>query len=482
MSKKQNGKKTGLKKPVKPTRAIATIIFGIILPIATVAGIVILINNGAFSGLVSNDEPATAVETQTTNFSFSPTEESDTNENDDGSVEDTEIANDIVSIPDIPASFCVAEDPEIEYGEVIAILDSQTLFVDTGEEVIPVRYLGIETPKLEELGGQKAFETNSSLTGQNVLLVADGPDQNEAGEYLRYVFTNEYFINFQMVEWGLADASLEASALDCGGFFLAAETTAKEQEIGMWEYVDVRLDPEDWRNWPIIPLYSKNAIEIYMKAVEAGRDSSHYSIMGDCQAPTWRMFGHFEYQSFSLPDDFKYLQPTLDQYKGQWIRDAVTVNSGFTVASLFSTAWANQDLCGATETPIDCELRINNSPVSLIMLGTNWGSGRNEEFDTNLRKAVAYLIDHNVLPIIVTKGEATDPDFPLNQIMAEVAYDFDIPLWNFWAGIQDLDNQGLETELLNNIYHLSIDSYPVKRWTGLQTLQALSEAVNGPVN
>ena len=91
------------------------------------------------------------------------------------------------------------------------------------------------------------------------------------------------------------------------------------------------------------------------------------------------------------------------------------------------------------------------------------------------------MIDHNVLPIIVTKGEATDPDFPLNQIMAEVAYDYDIPLWNFWAGIQDLDNHGLETELLNNIYHLSIDSYPIKRWTGLQTLQALNDAVYGPI-
>ncbi|MBT3241233.1 MAG: hypothetical protein HON98_10775 [Chloroflexi bacterium] len=480
MTAEKNGKNSGLKKP-KTSKIIATVLFGVILPIATIAGIILLINNGAFSGLVSDDASNNIEETQVTSFSFSPTEESDADASGTKAEEDEDFEKNILSIPDIPAAYCVSPDPIIEQGEVIAVLDSQTLFVDTGEEVISVRYLGIETPTIDELGGQKAFETNSSLTGQNVILVGDGPDQNDAGEYLRYVFTNEFFINFQMAEWGLANASHEAADLDCGGFFLAAETTAKEQEIGMWEYVDVRMDPEDWRNWPIVPLFSKNAIEIYERAVEAGRDPNHYSIMGDCQAPTWRMFGHFEYQSFSLPDDYAYLQPTLDRYSGQWTRDAVTVNSGFTVASLFATAWSNRELCGAAETPIDCEIRINNSPVSLIMLGTNWGSGRNEEFDTNLRNAVTYMIDHNVLPIIVTKGEATDPDFPLNQIMAEVAYDYDIPLWNFWAGIQDLDNHGLETELLNNIYHLSIDSYPIKRWTGLQTLQALNDAVYGPI-
>lgn len=477
------GKNTGLKRSRKVPRFISILVFAIILPLASVVGVGAFLNKDISDSLNLNQASVLQEESIASEFSFAATEDegSETSGEADRQATGNEglVGKSSILIPNIPSSFCVPTDTKREEGKVIAVLDSQTLYVELDGEVVPVRYLGITPPLIGEKGGASAFDANLSLEGQDVILVSDGQEKNDDGELLRYVFSGEYFINFQLSEWGLASVSSEPDNFACEGFFLAAENTAKEQKIGLWAYVDVRMDPEEWESWPVIPLISDNAIAIYQAAIEAGRDPARFSIMGDCQSPEYLMFGHFEYQSFSMPHEYEYLQPTLDNYAGQWVRNSVTVHTGNTVASLFSPLWTDPERCDASENPIDCELRINNASVSLIMLGTNWGRGRDGEFDTSLRAAIAYLIDQNVLPILVTKADATNPDYPLNQIIVQVAYDYDIPLWNYWAALQGLEYGGMDPDDEMGI-HTTIEAYPVKRWTGLQTLHAVREAVVEP--
>ena len=46
---------------------------------------------------------------------------------------------------------------------------------------------------------------------------------------------------------------------------------------------DVRLDPEDWQNWPVVPTVSAVARAIYEAGLEKGTDPDHFSKVGDCQ-------------------------------------------------------------------------------------------------------------------------------------------------------------------------------------------------------
>ncbi|MEK6256044.1 MAG: thermonuclease family protein [Chloroflexota bacterium] len=386
-----------------------------------------------------------------------------------------------LTLPIIPTAYCVPANAQVEEGKVIRVTDSQSLEVEIADSTVQVRYLGIETPAIDEHLAQYALEVNQTLQGRTVLLASDGPNENEAGELLRYVFSGEYFINYQLIMMGLAVTPEFQSGLACDGFFLAARDMAEEQQVGVWEWIDVRMDPKEWETWPVVPLISDNAKEIYLASIASGHAAGHFSILGDCQAPQWKLFGSFDSQSLNIPAELVYLKPSMEKYAGQWGRNSITVKSGNTVASLYSVYWADPAFCGPAESAIECELRANNPSVALIMLGTNWGNGKDADFDRRMRETVEYLIARNVLPIIVNKADPANPyvrEFPLNRIMAQIAYDYDIPLWNFWASVQHLYNGGIDP---NDPYmiHLNDDAFKIKRWDGLQTLHVLHEAVYG---
>jgi hypothetical protein len=236
-----------------------------------------------------------------------------------------------------------------------------------------------------------------------------------------------------------------------------------------------RLAPSDWKEWPVVPEISDHAKAIFAAGVAAGNDLHHFSVLGDCQAPEWKLFGVLDWESYELAEEYSYLQPTVDYYQGQWSRRTFTVVSGNTVSTIFSVYWADANACQPNETQIECEFRINNPNLVVLMLGTNWNSGA-EQFESELRKAVDYLLARHILPVLVTKGDSHGPDWPLNQAIVRVAYDYDLPLWNFWLAIQDMPNHGMKADDPRHI-HIDPQAYTLKRITGLQTLDAVLQAV-----
>jgi hypothetical protein len=238
---------------------------------------------------------------------------------------------------------------------------------------------------------------------------------------------------------------------------------------------DRRLAPEDWKQWPVVPEVSGNAKEIFDAGIAAGNDPHHFSVLGDCQAPEWKLFRMLDWDSYELDEEYAYLQPTIDYYRGQWDRRTYTIIYGNTVATLFSVYWADQNACEPGENPIECEFRINNPNLVVMMLGTNW-KGEADEFEDGLRKAIDYILARDILPVLVTKADSHGPDWPLNQAIVRVAYDYDLPLWNFWSAVQDMPNHGMDAGDPRHI-HLDPQAYAVKRITGLQALDAVLQAV-----
>jgi hypothetical protein len=45
---------------------------------------------------------------------------------------------------------------------------------------------------------------------------------------------------------------------------------------------DLRLPPEDWMNWPVVPETTDRVYEIYQRGIELENDPHHFSKIEDC--------------------------------------------------------------------------------------------------------------------------------------------------------------------------------------------------------
>lgn len=361
---------------------------------------------------------------------------------------------------------CIPDDATYQIATVVDALATDKLSIRMDGKTYTVQFLGIDTHIVDEKVHDEVLSANKILIGKPVALVADGPDSDEEGNLLRYVFTENTFINLALIERGLAVVSDGPTGEACARDFEEAQETAKLQELGTW----ARLNPEDWREWPVVPIISENALEIYQRGLEAGTNPKLFSIVGDCQnIPGGSLFRKVNWDDFSLPPELEYLQPTLENFRWIWSREPVTVGGGFIPASMFSTYWTDTDRCNPIEIPLECEFRLNNASILLISIGSDQKPGTEDDFDRYMRKVVDYSIENNVLPIIATDAYGADEGFPLNRIMAQIAYDYDIPLWNFWAAVQDLPNHGLKEDN----FHISAEAFAIKRISGVQVLHAV---------
>ena len=259
---------------------------------------------------------------------------------------------------------------------------------------------------------------------------------------------------------------------------------------------DTRLDPADWRNWPIVPQISAHAVELYRQAVANGADPTHFSKIGDCQNVTSVFLADFDRGRYALGPDYEYLQETIDYFEGSWKRESMAVKGGFNVASVMNPMFANQEFCEADESPIACEFRLHNPSFVIISMETWWNHDDPTKYEFYMRNLLDDVIERGALPILATKADNLEGNHVINRSIAQLAYEYDIPMWNFWAAADPLPNHGLnETtvvngEVVDDYFHLTVGlgnyfddpdnfvaAWPWRNLTALQTMDAVYQAV-----
>jgi len=226
----------------------------------------------------------------------------------------------------------------------------------------------------------------------------------------------------------------------------------------------------EWKNLPILPEPNESIREIYEKGQSLGNDPNTFSIFGDCQSRPADFFGVFETDPLlveSLPDE---LRETVEHFNGSFNRESPTSQDGTTPGALLWDQWHRGEYgCTFAETPVDCELRIHRPSFVIIQIGTHFES-RNTDY---LRKIITQLIDEGVVPILATKADNRELDDRINRDMALLADEFNLPLWNFWASLEDLPNRGLYVmkgrEEQGAVY-LNEEAQEIHRITGLEAL------------
>jgi len=241
------------------------------------------------------------------------------------------------------------------------------------------------------------------------------------------------------------------------------------------------LAPEEWKTWPVIPAFSQNARDIFLRGQALGRDSHRFSKVGDCQNITTYFLSHFEDPDLYRLGEFASLQPAIDWFMGSFVRESLAVKGGMNVASVLSPLRANLEYCDEGESPLACEYRLYNPSFAIISMEEAW-SGEPEKYGRYMRQVIAYTIAQDILPVIATKADNLEGGDRINAIIAQLAWEYDIPLWNFWAAVQPLRSHGLSEDGFhlthgNNFFFdvpLSEQTgYTLRNLTALQVIEAV---------
>ncbi|MBP8973778.1 MAG: thermonuclease family protein [Anaerolineae bacterium] len=95
----------------------------------------------------------------------------------------------------------------LEVARVVSIVDGDTIDVDLNNSRVRIRYIGINTPEINESCGGAATQANAALVqGKTVAMFRDVSNTDSYGRLLRYVFVGGTFVNAALVADGWAEA------------------------------------------------------------------------------------------------------------------------------------------------------------------------------------------------------------------------------------------------------------------------------------
>jgi len=250
------------------------------------------------------------------------------------------------------------------------------------------------------------------------------------------------------------------------------------------------LGPDEWQELPIIPEISDRVIEIYSRGIDLGNNPNSFSKVGDCgTTPAWFLGDFDRGPEYYELGDYTNLLPIIDHYQGAFGRTSLAAKSGFNASSIFSPIWSDRTQCQANETPLECEYRISNPAIAIIMLGSNdvW---HQDIFEQQMRKIIEYTISVGIVPVLSTKADNEEKDGSINATIAELALEYEIPLLNYWRAVQPLPDHGLQEDGVHitwgpnrfNDPLIMKKGWPVRNLVTLQILDAVWQRIQSYEN
>ena len=236
-------------------------------------------------------------------------------------------------------------------------------------------------------------------------------------------------------------------------------------------------------------LLMDEAVQDHIRAVYAlgqtlGRNPHTFSKVGDSVVLTPHYLARFDTEQVKL-GVYAPLQATIDQFAGSFSRYGQVSHVGLSSRTLYELGWADQELCLADENAVDCEIRLNNPSIFLIRLGTN--DQVPAAYETNMRQLIEHLLAEGIIPVLGTKADRFEGEANTNNnILHELAAEYQIPLWDFDRVAETLPDRGLSGDFIHltmsgaNDYtdpNVFTKGYPVSDLTALMVLDAIRQTV-----
>jgi micrococcal nuclease len=126
-------------------------------------------------------------------------------------------------------------------GEVVKVVDGDTIHVRVAGRVEKVRYIGVNTPEVhhpskgEQPGGREAAALNRALVaGRQVRLELDVQERDRYGRLLAYVWIGETMVNAELVRRGYAQVMTIPPNVRHQEFLVKLQRDARQAERGLW--------------------------------------------------------------------------------------------------------------------------------------------------------------------------------------------------------------------------------------------------------
>ncbi|HEY70020.1 MAG TPA: LysM peptidoglycan-binding domain-containing protein [Anaerolineae bacterium] len=195
--------------------------------------------------------------------------------------------------------------------------------------------------------------------------------------------------------------------------------------------------------------------EIYELGLSLGNRPNVFSKIGDSITVNSAFLTPFGMQFYDL-FEHAYLQSVIDYYNGSWARThnsfanvSLAAEVGWTSWRVITTGDGDADYCTDSETPLECEYRWVRPTVAIIMLGTNDVAGTAPGgYDYPLREIIETSLEKGIIPVLTTippmhRASVESRVLAYNQVVAELAQAYGIPMVDYWAALQGLPNDGL---------------------------------------
>jgi len=118
---------------------------------------------------------------------------------------------------------CIPSPENPEVGYVVKVIDGDSIKALIDGKEFELRYIGINSPEYysdDKAAAERATRENKVLVeGKKIYLFKDVSNTDYFGRLLRYVFTDNFFVNFEMVERGMADSKPYYPDVSCQKLF-----------------------------------------------------------------------------------------------------------------------------------------------------------------------------------------------------------------------------------------------------------------------
>ena len=240
---------------------------------------------------------------------------------------------------------------------------------------------------------------------------------------------------------------------------------------------DTRLLPAQWKQWPIVPVVTGRGLEIYRRGLALGNSPHSFSKVADCQGIREVLLGVYDLPGYyKLSPEHASLQETIDWFSGSFNRNGEATMGGFNARAVLQPQFADPAACLPGETPIGCEQRVHHPSIVLINLEFGYDGRTTANYVQYMHTIIDFYISKGVLPILATKADNFEGDNSLNLATATLAYEYDLPLWNWWLAAQPMYNHGLDITRPDG-FHISVDAWQVRSSTALQAIDSVWRGV-----
>lgn len=128
-----------------------------------------------------------------------------------------------------------------ETAQVTQVIDGDTIEVELEGQRYRVRYIGMDTPEVDEAFYAEATEANRRLVaGQAVEMEKDVSETDRFGRLLRYVYVGDVMVNEELIRLGVAQVATFPPDVKYADRFLVVQQEAQAEGVGLWGVQGVR--------------------------------------------------------------------------------------------------------------------------------------------------------------------------------------------------------------------------------------------------